>query len=83
MVAGRDVGRDAGRPADPHDATITYPGGLRARWRWGGSGQAAAVFARFDSRLDDSPAMKAVAALRNQFGGHAVTAADRGTGSGG
>ena len=41
MVAGRD----AGRPADPHDATITYPGGLRARWRWGGSGQAAAVFA--------------------------------------
>ena len=29
----------------PHDATITYPGGLRARWRWGGSGQAAAVFA--------------------------------------
>lgn len=29
----------------PHDATITYPGGLRARWRWGGSGQAAEVFA--------------------------------------
>ena len=27
------------------DATITYPGGLRARWRWGGSGQGAAVFA--------------------------------------
>ena len=24
---------------------ITYPGGLRARWRWAGSGQAAAVFA--------------------------------------
>jgi hypothetical protein len=39
------AGRDAGRPADPRDATITYPGGLRARWRWGGSGQAAAVFA--------------------------------------
>jgi outer membrane protein assembly factor BamB len=38
-------GRPAGRPADPQDATITYPGGLRARWRWGGSGQAAAVFA--------------------------------------
>lgn len=38
-------GRPAGRAADPHDATITYPGGLRARWRWGGSGQAAAVFA--------------------------------------
>ena len=44
---------------------------------------AAALFARFDSRLDDSPAMKAVAALRNQFGGHAVTAADRGPGPAG
>jgi 6-phosphogluconate dehydrogenase len=33
---------------------------------------AAALFARFASRQDDSPAMKAVAALRNQFGGHAV-----------
>ncbi len=33
----------------------------------------AALFARFASRQDDSPAMKAVAALRNQFGGHAVT----------
>jgi 6-phosphogluconate dehydrogenase len=30
------------------------------------------LFARFDSRQEDSPAMKAVAALRNQFGGHAV-----------
>lgn len=37
--------RGTGRPADPHDATLTYPGGLRARWRWAGSGQAAAVFA--------------------------------------
>jgi 6-phosphogluconate dehydrogenase len=35
----------------------------------------AALFARFASRQDDSPAMKAVAALRNQFGGHAVKAA--------
>ncbi len=33
----------------------------------------AALFARFASRQDDSPAIKAVAALRNQFGGHAVT----------
>ncbi|MBA2321552.1 MAG: decarboxylating 6-phosphogluconate dehydrogenase [Deltaproteobacteria bacterium] len=32
----------------------------------------AALYARFTSRQDDSPAMKAVAALRNQFGGHAV-----------
>ena len=31
--------------AEARNATITYPGGLRARWRWGGSGQAAAVFA--------------------------------------
>ncbi len=31
--------------AQPRDATIAYPGGLRARWRWGGSGQGAAVFA--------------------------------------
>jgi 6-phosphogluconate dehydrogenase len=34
----------------------------------------AALFARFVSRQDDSPAMKAVAAMRNQFGGHAVRA---------
>ena len=33
----------------------------------------AALFSRFASRQDDSPAMKVVAALRNQFGGHAVT----------
>ncbi len=33
----------------------------------------AALYARFASRQDDSPAMKVVAALRNQFGGHAVT----------
>lgn len=32
----------------------------------------AALFARFASRQDDSPSMKAVSALRNQFGGHAV-----------
>jgi hypothetical protein len=29
----------------PRDATIGYRGGLRARWRWAGSGQGAAVFA--------------------------------------
>jgi 6-phosphogluconate dehydrogenase len=32
----------------------------------------AALYARFTSRQEDSTAMKAVAALRNQFGGHAV-----------
>lgn len=31
-----------------------------------------ALFARFSSRQEDSPAMKAVAALRQQFGGHSV-----------
>jgi 6-phosphogluconate dehydrogenase len=31
-----------------------------------------ALFARFASRQDDSPAMKAVSAMRNQFGGHAT-----------
>jgi len=33
---------------------------------------ASSLFARFESRQADSPAMKAVAALRQQFGGHAV-----------
>ncbi len=33
---------------------------------------AASLFARFGSRQDESPAMKAVAAMRNQFGGHAT-----------
>jgi 6-phosphogluconate dehydrogenase len=33
---------------------------------------AASLFTRFESRQIDSPAMKAVAALRQQFGGHAV-----------
>ena len=32
----------------------------------------ASIFARFVSRQKDSPSMKAVAALRKQFGGHAV-----------
>lgn len=36
----------------------------------------AALFARFNSRQDDSPAMKVIAALRNQFGGHATKAAE-------
>ena len=36
----------------------------------------AALYARFMSRQEDSPAMKMVAALRNQFGGHSVRAPD-------
>ena len=35
----------------------------------------AALFARFSSRQESSPSMRAVAALRHQFGGHAVHAA--------
>jgi PQQ-like domain len=31
--------------SEPRNATVTYPGGLRGRWRWGGSGQAEDVFA--------------------------------------
>ncbi|MGW5050872.1 phosphogluconate dehydrogenase (NAD(+)-dependent, decarboxylating) [Actinokineospora sp. NPDC004072] len=42
----------------------------------------AALFARFASRQPDSPAMKAVAALRNQFGGHAVHKAGPTSGAG-
>ena len=34
----------------------------------------ASLFARFASRQEESPAMKAVAAMRQQFGGHAVRA---------
>jgi 6-phosphogluconate dehydrogenase len=37
----------------------------------------AALFARFSSRQKDSAAMRAVAALRSQFGGHAVRKADQ------
>jgi 6-phosphogluconate dehydrogenase len=36
---------------------------------------AAALFARFASRQEESPAMQAVAALREQIGGHSVQAA--------
>ena len=31
--------------AEPGNSTIVYPGGLRARWRWGGSGSGPQVFA--------------------------------------
>ncbi len=37
---------------------------------------AAALFARFTSQQEDSPAMKAIAAMRNQFGGHATRPAE-------
>jgi hypothetical protein len=31
--------------AEPRNATVQYPGGIRARWRWAGSGQGTDVFA--------------------------------------
>jgi len=31
--------------AEPRNSTVSYPGGLRARWRWAGSGSGPAVFA--------------------------------------
>lgn len=31
-------------PAEPRNAAVVYPGALRARWRWGGSGSAREVF---------------------------------------
>jgi hypothetical protein len=58
---------------EPRNATITYPGGLRARWRWGGSGQSAAVFALSESggtlhdlgpRVSDDPDALCRAELR-------------------
>ena len=30
---------------EPRNATVVYPGGLRGRWRWGGSGSGRDVFA--------------------------------------
>ena len=40
---------DRSVPAEPRNATIVYPGGLRARWRWGGSGSGPEVFALTES----------------------------------
>jgi 6-phosphogluconate dehydrogenase len=37
----------------------------------------AALFARFESRQETSPAMQVISALRSQFGGHAEQAIDR------
>jgi hypothetical protein len=44
-VTGTTGGATRGPTREPRNATITYPGGLRARWRWGGSGQSATIFA--------------------------------------
>jgi outer membrane protein assembly factor BamB len=34
---------------EPHNATVQFPGGIRARWRWAGSGRGADVFALSES----------------------------------
>jgi hypothetical protein len=44
-VSTPDPGPKPRSGREPRNATITYPGGLRARWRWGGSGSAPEVFA--------------------------------------
>ncbi len=47
---------------EPRNATITYPGALRARWRWGGSGSGPAVFALTEaggSLIDLGPTVSA------------------------
>ena len=47
---------------EPRNATVTYPGGLRARWRWGGSGSGPAVFALTEaggSLIDLGPTVSA------------------------
>jgi hypothetical protein len=44
-----DAAASARVTPEPRNATIAYPGGLRARWRWAGSGSAAAVFALSES----------------------------------
>jgi 6-phosphogluconate dehydrogenase len=43
---------------------------------------AMSLFARFDSRRDDSFGNKVIAALRNEFGGHAVKAEEAAAGDG-
>jgi hypothetical protein len=51
-----------GTTREPRNATVAYPGGLRARWRWGGSGSAPAVFALSEaggSLLDLGPLVSA------------------------
>lgn len=36
--------------SEAHDAVVAYPGGIRVRSRWGGSGAASAVFALTEAR---------------------------------
>jgi 6-phosphogluconate dehydrogenase len=59
----RGYAEDSGEGAGPSRRRSSTPCPLPAI--------SASLFARFSSRQDDSPAMKVIAALRNQFGGHA------------
>lgn len=71
---------------DPHLATIEGYAADSGEGRWTVNAavdlgvpvptMAAALFARFTSQQEDSPSMKMVAAMRNQFGGHAMKADD-------
>jgi 6-phosphogluconate dehydrogenase len=64
------LSRITGYSADSGEGRWTVEEAIRLRVPV--PGIAASLFARFASRQDDSPTMKAVAALRAQFGGHAV-----------
>ena len=70
--------------ADPHLAKIEGYAADSGEGRWTVNAAvdlgvpvptiSAALFARFVSQQEDSPSMRMVAAMRNQFGGHAVKA---------
>ncbi|HSN43251.1 MAG TPA: decarboxylating 6-phosphogluconate dehydrogenase [Propionibacteriaceae bacterium] len=71
--------------ADPHLAAIDDVAEDSGEGRWTVNAAvnlgvpvptiAASLFARFVSQQEDKPAMKMIAAMRNQFGGHAVVVA--------
>jgi hypothetical protein len=72
MPAPEPTATPRARP-EPQDSVVAYPGGLRARWRWGGSGSAASVFALSEaggalndlgSRVADDPDLLCRAELR-------------------
>ena len=44
-AADRPDTMTAGPLPEPRNATVQFPGGIRARWRWSGSGRAQDVFA--------------------------------------
>jgi 6-phosphogluconate dehydrogenase (decarboxylating) len=70
MVGGSGADVERAMPIDSGEGRGTVEEAVRLRAPV--PGIAASLFARFLSRQDDSPTMKAVAALSNQFGGHAV-----------